>query len=74
MYRSSHRGTKENDLILGPFAEHHVHAMSEVERTLFAEFLECPDESIYFWLRAQDEEIPVDFLPLIQKIRQSTNL
>ena len=74
LYRASHRGTKENDLILGPFAEKYVHKMSDQEREIFEEFLECADEDIYYWIRCDHLEVPEKYRSLIKGIRQDTHL
>ena len=73
LYRASHRGTKENDLILEHFAKTSVKNMSEEERLIFADFLECPDEPIYRWVRSKhiEEEVPKKYQTLLEKIQES---
>lgn len=50
LFQSRHRGTKELDLILGPFAERHVAGFGPVELRQYAELLAEPDPDIYAWL------------------------
>jgi antitoxin CptB len=51
LYRATHRGTKELDILLGKFAQSAVAAMSEAELTNFEEFLALPDPEIDQWMR-----------------------
>lgn len=47
LYRSSNRGCKETDLILGNFARHNLDNMTDDELKKFAEILALPDNDIY---------------------------
>jgi antitoxin CptB len=50
LFQSRHRGVKELDLILGPFAERHLPEWSGAELQDFAVLLAEPDPDIYDWL------------------------
>lgn len=50
LFQSRHRGVKELDLILGPFAERYVPAFGAEELKDFAVLLAEPDPDIYDWL------------------------
>jgi len=50
LFQSRHRGVKELDLILGPFAERHLPAFGAEELKDFAVLLAEPDPDIYDWL------------------------
>ena len=50
LFQSRHRGTKELDLILGPFAERNLANFGSVELRQYAELLAEPDPDIYAWL------------------------
>jgi len=50
LFQSRHRGVKELDLILGPFAERHLPAFGATELQDFAVLLAEPDPDIYDWL------------------------
>jgi antitoxin CptB len=52
-YRSWHRGTREMDLLLGPFADGELAHMSEDELTIYAAVLELPDPQLYAILTGQ---------------------
>ena len=49
LYRSWHRGTRELDEILGPFAERHVDAMTESRLEQLEILLERPDPELFSW-------------------------
>jgi antitoxin CptB len=46
LYRATHRGSKELDVLLGRFAERHVAAMTEVEIVVFERLIEVADPDI----------------------------
>jgi antitoxin CptB len=50
IYRSWHRGTREMDLILGPFADAHMPIFSEDELSEYEAFLEEGDPDLYNWI------------------------
>lgn len=51
--RSWRRGTKEMDLILGPFADARLAAMDEAALDLFDALLEENDQDLYRWVSGQ---------------------
>lgn len=53
LYRAHHRGTKEADLILGPFADAHLAGLDARELDAFEALLDLPDPSIYDWVSGQ---------------------
>jgi antitoxin CptB len=53
LWRATHRGIKEMDLIVGGFAETHLSTMSVGEINEFARILEIPDQDLLAWLTAQ---------------------
>jgi antitoxin CptB len=54
-YRCWHRGTKEIDLLLGPFAERFTPAMGEPEIADFERLLALPDPDLYDWITKRSE-------------------
>jgi antitoxin CptB len=48
--RSWRRGTKEMDLVLGPFADAHLAAMTGAELDLYDRLLEENDQTLMSWL------------------------
>lgn len=49
-FRAWHRGFKEVDLILGPFADDHLAGLSERELDEFENLLGVPDQDFYDWI------------------------
>lgn len=66
-FQSQHRGTKENDLLLGPFAAARLVDMPHAELALFDEFLQETDQAIYGWL-VQNQPSPDRYQSLIVAI------
>ena len=49
IYRSTHRGSKEMDLLLGNFVEKHIDKFNDIELNDLAKLLFVEDEIIYKW-------------------------
>jgi antitoxin CptB len=49
-FRSAHRGSKELDLILGPFAARYLGGFDESQLESYERLLETPDPELYNWL------------------------
>jgi antitoxin CptB len=51
--RSWRRGTKEMDLVLGPYADAHLAAMTEEDLLIYDRLLEEHDQDLMAWLLGQ---------------------
>jgi antitoxin CptB len=49
-FQAWHRGFKEVDLILGPFADERLGQMSDDELDAFEDLLNVPDHDLYDWI------------------------
>ena len=49
-FRAWHRGFREADLILGPFADTHAANLSAEQLDAFEALLEQPDQDLYEWI------------------------
>lgn len=49
-YRAWHRGMKENDLVLGPFADAHLGQLDAAGLDAFEDLLSVPDNDLHDWL------------------------
>ena len=49
IYRSSHRGSKEMDLLLGNFVEKYINVFDDKDLSDLYELLSIEDEIIYKW-------------------------
>lgn len=71
IYNANHRGTKENDILLGKFANNALEQLTDDEIKLFEDLLEEPDGHIYQWCigyRHKTVEIPAKYIKFIEKI------
>ncbi len=59
LWRATHRGIKEMDLIVGGYAEQHLARMEAQDLKVFAAILEIPDQLLLSWA-TQQEPIPDD--------------
>jgi antitoxin CptB len=57
-FRSWHRGTRELDLLLGPFADCHLDGLSDAELAEYEALLILPDPDVYDWILGQAEPPP----------------
>ena len=65
--RSWRRGTKEMDLVLGPFADAHLAALTEAELDLYDALLAENDQDLKAWILGQALP-PPDLAPLLARI------
>ena len=59
-FRAWHRGFREADLILGPFADTHAQDLAPVDLDLFEVLLEQPDHDLYEWIMER-APVPAEF-------------
>jgi antitoxin CptB len=50
LYRATHRGTYENDILLGGFVQRHIDALHESELAALEALLEVPENELADWL------------------------
>jgi antitoxin CptB len=68
-FRAWHRGMREADLILGPFADTYLEAFEPPELDDFEALLAVPDHDLHDWLTGR-EAPPLRFnITLIERIR-----
>lgn len=70
LFRSTHRGTKEADLLLGPYANAHIHTMPQAELEEFEQFLEESDSDIWDWISGAAVPAHGRYGQLIEKLRK----
>jgi antitoxin CptB len=74
LYRSTHRGTKEADIILGGFARAHLAAMPAGDLARFETLLQESDPDLMAWIGGKTippPEYDTDLLRLIVKFKYS---
>ncbi|HAD88413.1 MAG TPA: succinate dehydrogenase assembly factor 2 [Rhodospirillaceae bacterium] len=60
LFRAQHCGMKENDIILGRFAEANMAALSDADLDAFEALLDQPDNDVYNWVSGR-EPAPAPF-------------
>ena len=65
--RSWRRGTKEMDLVLGPYADAHLAGMSEARLALYDLLLDENDQDLLPWVLGQNPS-PARFAELLAEI------
>ena len=69
LYRATHRGTRELDLMLGSFARAHLPRFSDTEMAQFDRMLRLEEADLQVWLLGQ-EEIPAgEHEPMLRRVR-----
>src|SRR5262245_6957509 len=68
LYRCWHRGTRETDLIMGPFADAWIGSLSELELTDFERLSDVPDPEIYAWVTGEMAVPPAYDTPLFRRL------
>lgn len=54
-YRAWHRGTREMDLVLGPFADAHTDGMNDAELDRLEALMSEEDPPLLKWIMGQEE-------------------
>ncbi|MCC8427604.1 succinate dehydrogenase assembly factor 2 [Reyranella aquatilis] len=68
LYRSTYRGNKENDILLGQFARAHIDEFGAAELDQYERLLEVGDNDIYDWVSGKTA-VPADQdTPVVRKL------
>ena len=70
LFRATHRGTHENDLMLGGFVRTHLATFDPDELEALEALLEIPDPQLADWLTGR-RPVPPDATPMLHRIRES---
>ena len=68
-HRAWRRGFREADLILGPFADRHVHELDAAQLDTFERLLEIPDQDLYGWILERAPTPPEFDGPLMDQLK-----
>jgi antitoxin CptB len=60
LFRSWHRGMRENDLIMGGFADAHIGMLTEAELDEFERLIEVLDRDLLSWITGE-AEVPENY-------------
>jgi antitoxin CptB len=59
LYRAWHRGTREMDLVLGPFADAMIGTLTDAELDAFERLSDQPEPDVYAWITG-DRPVPTE--------------
>ena len=62
LYRATHRGTKEMDILLGNFVKKYIDTLNDNDLGNLSELLNCEDSILYNWYfnNLNNELIPIN--------------
>ena len=60
LYRSSYRGTKEMDKLLGSFTKYYINELNHTELKELENFLNIDDDNLYRFYNGLDTEVDFD--------------
>ncbi len=70
LFRASHRGTKEMDILLGRFAEACLNSMPAEELDRFEALVELPDPDVQDWILTPDAVVDPDYAGLVTELKR----
>jgi len=73
LFRCWHRGIREMDLVLGPFADAQLKRLNEAELDEVERWLDVPDQQIFAWVNGM-ETVPAEFdTAMFRRLRKFNN-
>lgn len=69
LFRATHRGTHENDLLIGGFVRVQIASLSNSDMDALEEVLELPDVELADWLTGRRPIPPEVDTPMLRAIR-----
>ena len=60
IFRSSHRGTKEMDILLNSFVKKHINCLNIIELKQLERLLDIEDDIIYRWYMKNESHVKID--------------
>ncbi len=71
LFRATHRGTYENDLMIGGFVRDRLGTLTDAEIEELEALMELPDVDLADWLTGRRPIPPEDATPMLLRIRAS---
>jgi antitoxin CptB len=69
LFRATHRGTFENDLMIGGFARAHVSSLTEADLDALEAVMEIPDTDLADWLTGRVPIPAEEDTPMLRRMR-----
>lgn len=70
IYRATHCGMKENDVLLGKFALARLDALSEDEADMFENLMNHSDNDLYNWITGREPTPDFVDSPVLRMIKE----
>jgi antitoxin CptB len=71
LFRATHRGTQENDLMIGGFVRGHLDTLTDADVTALEDLMELPDPELADWLTGRTPIPSEHATPMLLRIRAS---
>ena len=69
LFRATHRGTYENDLMIGGFVTAHISSLTEEDLDALEAVMELPDTCLADWLTGREPIPPEEDTPMLRRMR-----
>lgn len=69
LFRATHRGTFENDLMIGGFVRAHIAMLTEADLDALEPVMEMPDTDLADWLTGRVPIPPEEETPMLRRMR-----
>jgi antitoxin CptB len=70
LFRATHRGTFENDLMIGGFVRAHLGSLTEPDLDALEEVMQLPDTDLADWLTGRAPIPPEEETPMLRRMRE----
>jgi antitoxin CptB len=70
LFRATHRGTFENDLMIGGFVGAHLANLTETDLDALEVVMEMPDTNLADWLTGRLPIPPEEETPMLRRMRE----
>jgi antitoxin CptB len=69
LFRATHRGTFENDLMIGEFVRTYIESLTEADLDALEAVMEMPDTDLADWLTGREAIPPEAETPMLRRMR-----
>jgi antitoxin CptB len=69
LFRATHRGTFENDLMIGGFVRAHLASLTEADLDALETVMELPDTDLAEWLTGREPIPSKEDTPMLRRMR-----
>jgi antitoxin CptB len=69
LFRATHRGTFENDLMIGGFVQAHLSSLTDADIDALEAVMEMPDTMLADWLTGRDPVPPGQETEMLRRMR-----